>query len=167
MNTVVLDSDALIKLTKAGCLGKILGAIDCFISGEVYEETVINGMKKFHEDAFRIDELVKEGKLKIEETRNNEVAQDILEGSALGKGEKSALHLFFNKNALAIVSDDRAFLNILHQNNIPFIIPTDLIARVYELRILTMEESMRALVMIKPYVSKHNYDRTMNNIEVR
>ncbi|KAF5410789.1 MAG: hypothetical protein C5S47_05850 [Candidatus Methanogasteraceae archaeon] len=166
MNTVVLDSDALIKLTKASCLGKILGAIDCFISGAVYEETVINGMKRFHEDAFRIDELVKEGKLKIEETRNNEVAQDILKGSALGKGEKSALHLFFNKNALAIVSDDNAFLNILRQNNIPFIIPTDLIVRLYELKIITMEEFMKALDMIKPYVSKHNYDRAKNSPEV-
>ena len=42
MNTIVLDSDALIKLTKAGCLERILATIDCFISREVYEETVIN-----------------------------------------------------------------------------------------------------------------------------
>jgi len=60
MNTIVLDSDALIKLTKAGCLGKILGTIDCFISNKVYEETVINGMKRFYEDAFQIDKLVRE-----------------------------------------------------------------------------------------------------------
>ena len=92
MNTIVLGSDALIKLTKAGCLEKILGTIDCSISREVYEETVISGMKKFYEDAFQIDRLVREGKLKIEETRNNEMAQNILEGSKLGKGESSALH---------------------------------------------------------------------------
>ena len=166
MNMIVLDSDALIKLTKAGCLGKILGTIDCFISNEVYEETVINGMKRFYEDAFQIDGLVREGKLKIEETRNNEMAQNILKGSKLGKGENSTLHLFFNMNASAIISDDRAFLNILHQNNIPFIIPTDLIVRLYELKIITMEEFMKALDMIKPYVSKHNYDRAKNSPEV-
>ena len=95
MNTIVLDSDALIKLTKAGCLGKILGTIDCFISNKVYEETVIDGMKRFYEDAFQIDKLVRTGKLKIEETRNNEMAQNILKGSKLGEGENSALHLFF------------------------------------------------------------------------
>ena len=114
MNTIVLDSDALIKLTKAGCLGKILGTIDCFISNKVYEETVINGMKRFYEGAFQIDGLVREGKLKIEEIRNNEMAQNILEGSKLGKGESSTPHLFFNMNASAIISDDKAFLNILH-----------------------------------------------------
>ena len=167
MNTIVLDSDGLIKLTKAGCLEKILGAIDCFISKEVYVETVINGMKRFHEDAFRIDELVKDGKLKIEETRNNEMAWEILKESKLGKGEKSTLHLFFNKSALAIISDDRVFLNILHKNNIPFIIPTDMIVRLYELKIITMGESIEVLNMIKPYVNKHNYDRAKNNLEVQ
>ena len=95
MNTIVLDSDALIKLTKAGCLEKILSTIDCFISNKVYEETVIDGMKRFYEDAFQIDKLVRTGKLKIEETRNNEMAQNILKGSKLGEGENSALHLFF------------------------------------------------------------------------
>ena len=29
-----------------------------------------------------------------------------------------------------------------------------------------MEEFMKALDMIKPYVSKHNYDRAKNNQEV-
>jgi len=157
---------ALIKLTKAGCLGKILGTIDCFISNKVYEETVINGIKRFYEDAFQIDRLVRTGKLKIEETRNNEMAQNILKGSKLGKGENSTMHLFFNMNASAIISDDKAFLNILHQNNIPFIIPTDLIVRLYELKIITMEEFMKALDMIKPYVRKHNYDRAKNSPEV-
>ncbi|MBE9593163.1 MAG: hypothetical protein IMF19_06755 [Proteobacteria bacterium] len=87
-------------------------------------------------------------------------------GVKLGKGESSTLHLFFNMNASAIISDDKAFLNILHQNNIPFIIPTDLIVRLYELKIITMEEFMKALDMIKPYVSKHNYDRAKNSPEV-
>lgn len=165
MSVIVLDSDALIKLTKAGCLGKILSTIDCFISREVYEETVISGMKRCYEDAFLIDGLVRGGKLTIEETRNNEMAQNILKGSKLGKGENSTLHLFFNKNASAIISDDRAFLSILYQNNIPFIIPTDLIVRLYELKIVTIEESVRALEMIKPYVSRHNYDKAKNYLE--
>ena len=29
-----------------------------------------------------------------------------------------------------------------------------------------MDEFMKALGMIKPYVSKHNYDRAKNSIEV-
>lgn len=166
MNVIVLDSDALIKLTKADCLEKILIAINCFISGEVYEETVISGMRRFYEDAFRIDGWVRGGRLTVEETVNNKIAQDILKGSKLGKGENSTLHLFFNKNASSIISDDRAFLNILHQNNVPFIIPTDLMVRLYELKIITIEEFKEALEMIKPYVSKHSYDKAKNTLEV-
>lgn len=73
---------------------------------------------------------------------------------------------FFNKNASSIISDDRVFLNILHQNNVPFIIPTDVIVRLYELKIIMVEEFKEAMEMIKPYVSKHNYDKAKNNLEV-
>ena len=55
---ILLYSDALIKLTKAGCFGKILIAIDCFASRDVYEETVISGMKRCYEGAFLIDGLI-------------------------------------------------------------------------------------------------------------
>ena len=76
-------------------------------------KTVISGMRRFYEDAFRIDGWVRGGKLTVEGTINNKIAQDILKGSKLGKGENSTLHLFFNKNASSIISDDRAFLNII------------------------------------------------------
>ncbi|RZN33277.1 MAG: hypothetical protein EF813_11180 [Methanosarcinales archaeon] len=100
MNVIVLDSDALIKLTEANCLEKILGALNCFISGDVCEEAVVSGVRRFYEDAFQIDRWVWGGKLTVEETVNNKIAQDVLKGSKLGKGESSTLHLFFNNECL-------------------------------------------------------------------
>ena len=40
------------------------------------------------------------------------------------------------------------------------------IQRLYELKIITIEESVGALEMIRPYVSKHNYDKAKNYLEV-
>ncbi len=165
MNKLVFDSDGIIKLTKTGCLKKVLQDFDCFITREVYEETVVKGKERFHEDAFLLDAFVNEGKLKMIETESNDAARFILSNSTVGQGESSTLHLFFNTDAKAIISDDRVFLNLLQRNNVRFIIPTDLIVRLYELKILTKNESKEALTMIKPMTNKNNFDKAMENLE--
>lgn len=165
MTKIVFDSDGLIKLTKAGCLQKLLEHFTCSITREVYEETALKGMERLYDDAFQIEELIKNGRLNVEKAKNNKKAQQILKYSGVGKGEASSLHLFFNTNAVAIVSDDRAFLNLLEQNNLPFITPADLIIKLYELKLLSKNEAMDALNKIKPYVSKNSYNNAKANLE--
>jgi predicted nucleic acid-binding protein len=165
MTKIIFDSDGLIKLVKAGCFRKLPDYFTCLISNEVYEETVLKGMERLYEDAFQIEELVKKKMLKVENVKNNNKAQSILENSKIGKGETSTLHLFLNTNAKVIISDDRIFLKILHQNNIPFIIPIDLIIRLYELKIISKEEATEGLIEIKPYVSKNCYDKAKAILE--
>lgn len=166
MTKIVFDSDGLIKLIKGGCYQELFEHFTCSISKEVYEETVIKGMERLYEDAFQIEELVKNKKLKVEKAKNNKHAQFILKYSDVGKGEASTLHLFFDTNAKAIISDDRVFLNLLQQNNVPFITPTDLIVRLYELKIISKEEAMEALTKIEPYVNKNSYNNAKANLEV-
>jgi len=122
-------------------------------------------MERLYEDAFQIEHLVKKKMLKVENVKNDNKAQIILENSKVGKVETSTLHLFFNTNAKAIISDDRMFLKILHQNNIPFIIPVDLIIRLYELKIISKEEAIEGLIEIKPYVKKNCYNEAKANLE--
>lgn len=165
MTKIVFDSDGLIKLIKAGCLQRLLEHFSCSITREVYEETALKGMERLYEDAFQIEELVKNGRLNVEKVKNNKQAQQILKYSGVGKGEASSLHHFFNTNARAIISDDRAFLNLLEQNNIPFITPADLIIRLYELKLISKDEAMDALNRIKPYVSKNSYNNAKVNLE--
>jgi len=121
MNKIVLDSDGLIKLTKSGCLMKILNSFQCSITEEVYDETVIRGMERAHDDAYEINGLIKEGKLKVENIKNNKLVENMLENRTFGVGECSTLHLFHNLYAKVIVTDDRAFLNLLDRNNISYI----------------------------------------------
>ena len=122
-------------------------------------------MERLYDDAFQIEELVKKGMLNVERTKNNKQAQQILKSSGVGKGEASSLHLYFNTNARAIISDDRIFLNLLEQNNIPFIIPADLIIRLVELKLISKDEAMDALNKLKPYVSQKNYNNAKENLE--
>jgi len=165
MTKIVFDSDGLIKLTKAECLQILLEHFTCSITKEVYEETAIKGMERLYDDAFQIEELVKKGMLNVEKMKNNKQAQQILKSSGVGRGEASSLHLYFNTNARAIISDDRIFLNLLEQNNIPFITPADLIIRLIELNLISKDEAVEALNKLKPYVSKKNYNNAKENLE--
>ena len=145
---------------------KILNSFQCSITEEVYDETVIRGMERAHDDAYEINELVKEGKLKVENIKNNKLVENMFENRTFGVGECSTLHLFHNSDAKVIVTDDRAFLNLLDRNNISYIIPTDLIVRLYELKVITKDESINFLDAIKVYVSGQNYDAARRNLEV-
>ncbi len=145
---------------------KILNSFQCSITEEVYDETVIRGMERAHGDAYEINGLIKEGKLKVKNTKNNKSVENMLENRTFGAGECSTLHLFHNSDAKVIVTDDRAFLNLLDKNNIPYIIPTDLIVRLYELKVITKDESINSLDAIKIYVSGPNYDVARRNLEV-
>ena len=164
MKNIVFDSDGLIKLIKAGILEKVIEYFICSITKEVYDETVVKGMERFYDDAFQIDGLIKKGKIMVKNIENSEKATNILKGSSLGRGETSSLHLYFNLNAEAIISDDRAFLSVLQQNNVAFITPADLIVRSFELRILSKDESLNALDMIEPYICNH--EKAKSDMEV-
>jgi len=164
MKNIVFDSDGLIKLTKAGIHEKVVEYFICSITKEVYDETVVKGMERFYDDAFQIDGLIKKGKIMVKNIENSEKATNILKGSSLGRGETSSLHLYFNLNAEAIISDDRVFLSVLQQNNVAFITPADLIVRSFELRILSKDESLNALDMIEPYICNH--EKAKSDMEV-
>lgn len=148
MNKLVFDADALIKLAHAGVLRHIKQ--DRLMSQTVYEETVIEGKKQLYDDAYEIERLVQEGALQAVKTRT---AEDI---PGLGKGELSTLALFTQVKADAIISDDKKFLSVLEERQIPFIIPTELIAALVHK--IGKKEAIEALRRIKPFVSEENYE---------
>jgi len=84
----------------------------------------------------------------------------------LGKGEISTLHLYFQVKANAIVSDDRAFLNVLHAYDIPFIIPSDLIVWMALTDAVPVKKAIAGLDRIELYIKESNYLRAKNKLEV-
>ncbi|PKP56862.1 MAG: hypothetical protein CVT89_05450 [Candidatus Altiarchaeales archaeon HGW-Altiarchaeales-2] len=166
MAKLIFDSDGLIKLTKSGVIEVILVKFECFISEEVCKESVIDGMDRLYEDAFLIDSFIERKLLTVKKFNEDENAKNIMkETKSIGMGERSTLHLFFNLGASAIVSDDYTFLKLLPKNKIPFIIPTDLIAELAVLNILTKESALSALEKIKPWVKENNYQTSKRYLE--
>jgi len=158
MRTLVLDSDGLIKLVKSSIVEHLLRRFLCFISSEVYEEVVTKGKVRLYEDAFTVEALVNRSVLKVTKAEESERAKAVLTGKEeLGSGEKTTLHLFFSLKADAIVSDDKAFLEVLEENDVPFIIPSEVIARFVEIKAISREGGLRSLNMLKPYIKEENY----------
>ena len=168
MTKFVLDSDCLIKLTKSQIPKKLVENFNCIISEKVYDECVVEGKKRFYEDAFQIDDLVISKKLGVRKAGRNVNVRKMIGGiNTLGSGEISTLFLFFNTKAVAVISDDQAFLDVLYKNSISFIVPVDVIIRLTELRVITVKEALEGLERLAPYIREKDYLRAKKLLEVK
>ncbi len=64
---LIFDSSSMILLTKAGLLEKLVADREAVIPSLIYSEAVIRGKDKGREDAYRIESLIKSGKIKVQE----------------------------------------------------------------------------------------------------
>ncbi len=166
MITIVFDSDGLIKLAKTGVLEKIVNRFDCVISDKVRQEAVTDGKKRLYEDAFQIENLIEKKKLRVIKLGLSSNVGRMAKSAHLGSGELATLELFFRTRNGVVVSEDRTFLSVLEKHNIPFVIPSDLIAHSGKLKILSRKEALGALEKIRPYTRESNYLKAKKAIEV-
>jgi predicted nucleic acid-binding protein len=110
---IVIDSDALIKLTKSGAKELITKCFDVAIPERVYEETVTES--EGYPDAKEIERNIEAKKIVVKEAQQKK------------KGEIAALDLYKRGNYDLLVSDDRRFLKYLAANGIPYLTPPFLI----------------------------------------
>jgi len=168
MNLIILDADGLIKLSKIGLVPLLAKSYSCIITKEVFKETVEKGKKHFYEDAFILEDYVNRGIVKVVAAKPVFKAKKLLqEVHSLGEGEKSTLCLFYTQNALAIVSDDVAFLNLLNRHNIPYLTPANLILRLVELKKISKQEGLTALKKLRPYIRSSIYKLVKKELEVK
>jgi len=167
MNFIILDADGLIKLGKISLLSSLARSYSCIISKEVFKEVIEEGKRYFHKDALILESYIKQGIIKVVPVKSNLKAKKLLQKeTSLGEGEKSSLHLFYNQNALAIVSDDIAFLNLLDKYNVPYITPASLISRLVELKKISKQKGLAMLKKLKPYIRESIYELVKKEIKV-
>jgi len=159
MKTIILDSDGLIKLAKAGVLGELSRKYLLVITGQVHNEVVIKGKAHGHKEAEEIEEMIKTGIIQVRKTS--------LKGGnlRLGEGERSCFQLYSRKAGGFIVSDDQAFLRYLEFHGVPFVLPTDLIAVAARRGVIPVERAKEALLKIQNLVRKDNLERAMKRLE--
>lgn len=168
MGKIVLDSDGLIKLQKAGVLQALASRCECIIPEAVYEESVEDGKKGLYEDAFLIEEIVEEEMMRIKVSDRNDELEKIDEEklSSLGKGEKEVFQLHFQEEVDAIVSDDRAFLNTLDRfSDVEYFTPCNTIYIMYKKGIISKKGSLKGLNQIKGLVRTEVYKKVIRKIK--
>ena len=152
MYKFVLDADGAIKLAKAGVLEVLAEHSKCLMPQQVYNE-VMKGKEKKREDAFAVEVLVLNKRLKVVEVNTDEIQE------SLGTGEKAALAAFGRYKAEAIVSDDRKFLAKLEGRGLPFTTPANIIVMLTASKKLTKEEGLHALNKIKNSIREDVYTK--------
>jgi len=168
MNSIILDADGLIKLGKIGLLPSLGRSYNCIITDQVFKEAIERGKEHFYEDAFVLENYINQGIIRVAATKPNLKVKKLLQKTqSLGEGEKSTLHLFYSQDALAIVSDDLAFLNLLDRYNIPYLTPANLISKLVEIREISKQEGLIALEKLRPYIRSSLYKLVKKELEVK
>ncbi|MBI5392440.1 hypothetical protein HZA96_01100 [Candidatus Woesearchaeota archaeon] len=153
MKKFILDSDALIKLTRSGIIELFCSYYSCIITKQVYDEVVSEGKKRHYENASIIEDLV------IRKNITTIAVTQIKQDLPLGLGELSSLQLYRKITADAIISDDRKFIILLENEEIPFLFPVDVILLLRFENIMTKEESLGVLEIMKRFVRLEQYAR--------
>ncbi len=154
---LVMDSDSLIKLTKAGAKEIVLSNIEVFIPPSVENETT-GGKEKFP-DALRIHENINKGLLKVKNPPNNSFVKSL--GIKGGEAQVLMLH----DSSSAVSSDDAKFLDLLENLNIPYLTPASIIVFLLKKGAIKKDESRKLLGNLKEFVSDEEYHLAMDEVD--
>jgi predicted nucleic acid-binding protein len=157
---VVIDSDALIKLTKAGLLPIITHAWQCLIPDEVYEEVVVRGKREAHPDAAEIERFIGRG---LERGRVRAAPRRI--SAVLGPGERAVVALFGKEQADLILTDDRAFLATLRQLGLPHLTPALALVKLAEQGAMSLDQAQDYLDRLKPLIRSSVYEAARADLQ--
>jgi hypothetical protein len=148
---LVLDSDGLIKLAKAGALERAIAAWTWLVPEAVYAETVERGLEAAYPDALAIRQALPLSAVRPR-TRHPR-ATALLEGRhGLGPGEREALHLFFAARANVIVTDDAAFVGILARAGVGYLLPAMVLVRLTKEGHFGPPEALDSLERMRPFI---------------
>jgi predicted nucleic acid-binding protein len=160
MYKLLFDSDALIKASKTGLLDFIVQEFKVIITEEVYEESVIEGQKRLYEDAEKIEEFVKSGKIKV--ARQAEYNKRKKPEQNFGKGEASVFQ-YYGKGSI-IVTDDLSFVRYVQKENIRNLSSAHLIRVLVQKNKLTKAEAYNCLDKLRPFIRKEIYNLVKKDI---
>lgn len=150
---VVMDSDCLVKLTKAGAKEAVLSALEVSIPPAVRKEVVDEGKTGGYPDALVVEENIARGRLKTVGLS----APRTKDGPLLIGGEKEVLDLFLKGRFDAVASDDSRFLKKLESLNIPYLTAAACVAYLSASGSVGGEKARDILEKLKKHISEDEY----------
>lgn len=152
-----MDSDTLIKLTKAGAKEHLTSAAEIVIPPEVERETVKEGKEGGFPDAFKIERNLRKSLLKVLETPRTEDLEELIGKLGLNGGEADLLRLFKAVGCDAVVSDDQKFLDLVKVLEVPFTTSSGLLIYAWKTKEISREECLKLLEKLKSMISEEEY----------
>jgi len=154
---IVMDSDVLIKLTKASVKELVASNFEIHIPPEVKKEAVNEGKTRGYPDALVIDENVNAGKLKVSKTTRLETTEKLISNLNLLGGEADSIRLFKQGNYEALASDDSRFIDLIDGLGIPYITLSVLLIYLWKIKAISTQETREFLDKIKEFISPEEY----------
>ena len=141
---IVMDSDCLIKLAKAGLKEIVCSGFAVAIPQLVKKEVVDNG--RAHPESAVVAANLKQGLLSVARESRGE-----------SKGEDAVLRLFRKGGFDAVASDDHRFLKKLKALGIAFVTPGVFIFLMARDNKMSIEEAIEKLDALAPFISRDEY----------
>lgn len=154
---LVIDSDALIKLTKAGAKEVVLNNIEVSIPPSVMDETT-RERERFI-DALKIYDNINKGLLKVKKPGKNPLVKNL----EVKGGEAQVLMLYDGISPIS--SDDGKFLNLLENLNIPYLTPASVIIYLLKKGAIKKEEAKKYIRNLRDMISEEEYHLAMDEVE--
>lgn len=149
---IVMDSDCLVKLSKAGAKEAIVSAMEVSIPPLVEKETVDEAKANGYGDAFIIEENINKKLLHVVKLHGKKpVVVTVV------KGEDEVVSLFSQGNYDAIASDDKRFLKKLDSANIPYLTPAVCLIYLYKSKKIKKSEVDGMLEALSPFISRDEH----------
>nr|MDO8082803.1 hypothetical protein [Candidatus Freyarchaeota archaeon] len=161
---LVIDSDSLIKLTKAGAKDILLDNIEAYIPPKVREECVTVAKGEGFADAFEIDENLKKKRIKESEPARTQDVEEEVKHLGLGGGEADVFRLYRTGEFDMVSTDDSMFIRILDEFGIPYLTPSAVILYIYWRGVLSLEKIREILKKLRDLVSEEEYHLTMDEL---
>jgi hypothetical protein len=134
---VVMDSDCLIKLTKAGLKEAVCAAWVVTVPERVRRETVDAAPAR--PDALRIGENVAAGL------------------PTACRGEDAVLHLHRAGDFDAVATDDARFIRQLRGLGVPYVVPAVIVVGLHRAGLLSDADARDALQALRPHISPEEH----------
>ncbi len=139
-----MDSDCLVKLTKAGLKERVCAAWDIHIPALVRRETTAEAAR--FPDAVQIRDNIAAGLITVAADRRRRK-----------QSEDAALDLFGSGEFQAIATDDTRFIRRLRGLGVPFAVPAVILVRLRNEGILTRDQASEALEALSPLISPEEH----------
>jgi hypothetical protein len=152
-----VDSDTLIKLTRAGAKEPVASAMKIAISPDVKREAVDEGKDGGFPDAFEIERNLKRGLLRVFRTSRAGEAETIIRKLGLKGGEADVFRLFKAGKCEAVASGDQKFLDLIAALNVPFTTPSGLLIYAWKMGKVSGGECLKLLEKLRPMISEEEY----------